>query len=190
MHETNQPYSVTEDEQNVRNLVNEVVSDLHLHIEDCSFDVNTCDELICLLTSPHVQGLVESMEEIARGNFHQPASLSDEQNHDEILYAFPPSMSSKIELSMSDPRVNTLQATSTLNAGRNGTGTGSSGNLGKTAILTGGGEGLPMKPVDGNLKIVSFVRTIGEDLVRYMHTNSVIDTQIMISMNKTALKCS
>lgn len=72
MHETNQPYSVTEDEQNVRNLVNEVVSDLHLHIEDCSFDVNTCDDSFACLPVPMSKALSKAWKRLQGGIFISP----------------------------------------------------------------------------------------------------------------------
>lgn len=118
-------------------------------------------ELVQILSSPHMRALSDCIREISTQNFYTPTLPSSG------LFAIDGTVNNLPQAVYND----SLQVTTSLNR-RNNLLTQKSESLGSetamngAAKLTGGGDALQMKPVDeGDLRLISFKKNFGEDLV-------------------------
>ncbi|VDL91715.1 unnamed protein product [Schistocephalus solidus] len=160
-----------EEDQDALDLIADVENDLQM-LTDCSeVDSESRDELLEILRNCHVQALGRCLSEIASGNFYTPSLPSSG------LFAIEgvgPTATTKLGTSNSLPPISssTIGTTEKLYSPRtyasvnqlktaSGNSLSGTSGLNGVAILTGGGEGLPMKPVEGTVKIISFVSAGG-----------------------------
>ncbi|KAL7060512.1 hypothetical protein AAHC03_09918 [Spirometra sp. Aus1] len=160
-----------EEDQDVLGLISDIDNDLQMLTVYNEEDAESCNELLGILRNPHLRALAKCLSEIASGNFYSPSLPSSGLFAVEglgptgiaklgTLNSLPPISASVIGTNekLYSPRtyasVNQLKTAS-------GNSLGSTPGLNGLAILTGGGEGLPMKPVEGTVKIISFVLASG-----------------------------
>ncbi len=146
-------------------LLADVTHDLETVLSDAYFSMpDEASALLQLLMNPHIRALADCLREIATENFFTPTLPSSG------LFAVDGTVNNLPQAVYNDTLrgVPSLSRRDLVNqkASSLGSGNGLNGASGTGAKLTGGGEALPMKPVDdGDLRLISFKRNAGEDLV-------------------------
>ncbi|KAM7536014.1 hypothetical protein Aperf_G00000098650 [Anoplocephala perfoliata] len=157
-------YYVNEEDCTASDLIKDTCEDLQEAMTDSYFAMQEeAGELLQILSSHHLQALGSCIKEIASGDFFIPSLPSTgiyvidgtansvySLNRTELSNGIVKYKSASLNTAMKDEAA---KSTYSLNSVPEG------------VKLTGGGEGLPMKPVDDDeLMLISFKRNIGEDL--------------------------
>lgn len=171
-----QPWPVDDEEveEDLHDLIKDVVDDLSLAMNGDSEYSQECVEVLSLLSSPRLRFYLEAVNEVRTENFYVPDLPSTglftigSTGPYGTLLSLPTSQqlrtpslvdnfgSMKIAPSAEHSSVfmNMVPSANHL---------GSAPQLG-APTLTGGGEGLRLRPVEGSLKIISILKAPGEDL--------------------------
>ncbi|VDN98953.1 unnamed protein product [Rodentolepis nana] len=168
---------VNEDDCTALGLMSSLCEDLQKSMTDAYFPMpEAAEELFHILSTPNMRAIVSCIAEIASGNFFTPSLPSTG------IYVIEGTMNN-LHQSIHNGSLHggySLNRTELVNFGPVKYKSASMVNtikedVAKSSIslnsapegvkLTGGGEGLPKKPVDDNeLMLISFKRSIGEDL--------------------------
>ena len=191
-------YYVSEEDCTASDLVDDIRENLQkAMIAEYFSMLEDAQELHQILSNYHIRALGVCIQEIASGNFFMPTFQStDVHSFEGILNSLPQeaygstlrgvySINNKDLLNGS-----TMKKSASLNTS-SGEALSSTSSLSGGVKLTGGGEALPMKPVDEDeLRLISFRRNVGEDLVSFkshpmkaflLLCNMVIRNHILIS---------
>lgn len=168
-------YYVNEEDCTASDLIKNTCEHLQKAMTDSYFTMQEeAEELFRIISTQHLRALGSCIKEIASGNFFT-ASLPSTG-----IYVIEGTVNSLPQTVYNDSHrgVYSLNGTelsngvvnnksASLNAAMKEEAAKSTNSVPEGVKLTGGGEGLPMKPVDDDeLMLISFKRNIGEDLVR------------------------
>ncbi|VDL63177.1 unnamed protein product [Hymenolepis diminuta] len=170
-------YYVNEEDCTASELMRDLCKDLQKSMTDAYFPMSeAAEELLQILSTPNIQAVGTCITEIASGNFFTPSLPSTEiyvieGNANSLPQSiYNDSLCGVYSLNRTELSVNGLvkyKSASMVNDAKEEVAK-SSNSLNSApgrVKLTGGGEGLPMKPVDDDeLMLISFRRSIGEDL--------------------------